>query len=212
VFSPPSRTLDGVELADHIISAWKALGDAYPAMLDGLMAHLFSELRVREPRGDLSALQRRAAALKSASGNYRLNALATRLETFRGTLDDIEGIASLAASKPSREWVDRDVDAARIELAALAQQFLKTETFNRGAAGGAGRTAFAIYMSDPSFPAPMAPELDLDADERRHADALALKLRALLDAEAQSSAIALGALAQVGLHLSSDHLKLEPVS
>lgn len=212
VFSPPSRTLDGVELADHIVGAWKTLGDAYPAMLDGLMAHLFSELRVREPRGDLSALQRRAAALKSASGNYRLNALATRLETFRGTLDDIEGIASLAASKPSREWVDRDVDAARIELAALAQQFLKTETFNRGAAGGAGRTAFAIYMSDPSFPAPMAPELDLDADERRHADALALKLRALLDAEAQSSAIALGALAQVGLHLSSDHLKLEPVS
>lgn len=212
VFSPPSRTLDGVELADHIVAAWETLGDAYPAMLDGLMAHLFSELRVREPYGDLSALQRRASALKSASGNYRLNALATRLETFKGTLEDIEGIASLAASKPSREWVDRDVDAARIELAALAQQFLKTETFNRGAAGGAGRTAFAIYMSDPSFPAPMAPELDLDADERRHADALAIKLRALVDAETQSSAIALGALAQVGLHLSSDHLKLEPVS
>jgi hypothetical protein len=207
LFSPASRLLDGVELADRIVEAWKTLGDAYPAMLDGLMAHLFGELRVRSPQMDLPALRRRAAAIKSASGNFRLSALATRLETYMGTLEDIEGIASLAANKPSREWVDRDVDAARIELAALAQQFLKTETFNRGAAGGAGRTAFAIYMSDPSFPAPMSPELDLDADERRHADALALKLRALLDAEAQSSTIALGALAQVGLHLSSEHQK-----
>lgn len=212
LFSPASRQLDGVELADRIAEAWKTLGEAYPAMLDGLMAHLFRELRVRSPEKDLPALRRRAAALKSANGNFRLSALATRLEAYTGTLEDIEGIASLAANKPSREWVDRDVDAARIELAALAQQFLKTETFNRGAAGGAGRTAFAIYMSDPSFPAPMAPELDLDADERRHADALAVKLRALLDAEAQSSAIALGALAQVGLHLSSDHQKLEPAS
>lgn len=212
LFSPPSRTLDGVELADRIVDAWKVLDEAYPVMLDALMAHLFSELRVRAPKDDLSALRRRAAALKSASGNYRLSALATRLEAFAGTLDDIEGIASLAANKPPREWVDRDVDAARIELAALAQQFLKTETFHRGAAGGAGRTAFAIYMSDPSFPAPVAPELDLDAEERRHADALAVKLRALLDAEAQSSAIALGALAQVGLHVSSDHLKAEAAS
>lgn len=212
LFSPPSRTLDGVELADRIAEAWQTLGAAYPAMLDGLMAHLFSELRVRSPQADLPALRRRAAAIKTVSGNFRLSALATRLEGYTGTLDDIEGIASLAANKPSREWVDRDVDAARIELAALAQQFLKTETFNRGAAGGAGRTAFAIYMSDPSFPAPMAPELDLDADERRHADALAIKLRALLDAETQSSVIALGALAQVGLRLSSDHLKLEAAS
>lgn len=212
LLSPASRQLDGVELADRIVEAWKTLGAAYPAMLEDLMTHLFNELRVRSPEKDLPALRRRAAAIKSASGNFRLAALATRLEAYQGSLEDMEGIASLAANKPSREWVDRDVDAARIELAALAQQFLKTETFNRGAAGGAGRTAFAIYMSDPSFPAPMAPELDLDAEERRHADALAAKLRALLEAEAPSSAIALGALAQVGLHLSSDHQTLEAAS
>lgn len=212
LFSPPSRQLDGAELADRIIQAWKTLGDAYPAMLEGLMAHLFNELRVRSPEKDLPALRRRAAAIKSVSGNFRLAALATRLEAYQGTVADMHGIASLAANKPSPDWVDLDVDAARIELAALAQQFLKTETFNRGAAGGPGRTAFAIYMSDPSFPSPMTPELDLDADERRHADALAVKLRALLEAEAPSSAIALGALAQVGLHLSSDHPFLEPAS
>jgi len=116
---------DGRGLARSAYEALQELEKAYPAMLEALLATLIRELRHKD---GLEDLHHRARNVQGLSGNFRLDALAARLQALDGSIEDIEGLGSLAASKPSRDWVDRDVDAARIELAALAQQFLRAET------------------------------------------------------------------------------------
>lgn len=198
------RASTGALLASAVDRARIELQDAYPKMLEDLINTLYRELRFKgAASGEFGPLQRRAGAVKGLTGNFRLDALATRLAAFDGTIEDVEGIASLAANKPPRDWVDRDVDAARIELAALAQQFLRAEGFGHLKGRADGRVTMVVYLSDPDFPAPAAPEIELDPAERRQADLLALKLAKILGQEGAATNVALGALAKLGLQLSS---------
>ena len=197
------QTEQGAPLASAVDGALRELEAAYPAMLRRLAETLLSELRIKAEAKDLGPLHRRAAAIIGVSGNFRLDALATRLKTFGAVLEEIEGIASLAANKPSRDWVDRDVDAARVELAALAQQFLRVEGLCHLKGRTDGRTTLAVFISDPDFPEPASPEFELDVDEHRHATQLAQKLAELIGREGASRQVALGAVAKLGLSLSS---------
>lgn len=111
---------------------------------------------------------------------------------------------TLAANKPARDWVDRDIDAAKIELAALAQQFLRAEGFAHLKGRGDRQTSLAVYISDPSYPAPASPFVELSGQERDRASALAEQIQELIDKSAVSPAIAIGAIAQLGLSLAGD--------
>ena len=52
-----------------------------------------------------------------------------RLVQFFGTDADMESMASMAANKPSQSWVDADIDRATVELADMAQRFMRLESF-----------------------------------------------------------------------------------
>lgn len=195
----------GVWLANAVDAARRELEEAYPKMLEELAHTLMGEVRFKSAAtGDYGPLHRRAANVRGLSGNFRLDALATRLSTYGGRLDEIEGIASLAANKPARDWVDRDVDAAKIELAALAQQFLRAEGFGHLKGRTDGHVTMVVYMSDPSYPAPISSEVQLDPSERKRANELCEKLAALLVQEGATDNVAIGALARLGLSLSAD--------
>jgi len=203
---------DGILFAAAVDDARRELDQAYPAMLTQLAATLLSELRFSaDAANGYGPLQRRAQNVRGLSGNFRLDALATRLMTYEGALEEIEGLGSLAANKPSRDWVDRDVDAARIELAALAQQFLKSEGFGHLKGRKDGRVTMVVYMSDPKYPAPSTPEIELDAAEDRLAEDLSRKLGALLLKAGAPSNVALGALAKLGLSLAQPEVASEQV-
>jgi hypothetical protein len=196
--------LAGLRLARRVVDLLDELTDAYSAMLTELDGLLRRELRIRE--GDeaaLGKLARRAQNVLGLAGNFRLDALATRLLTYSGSLEDIDGIASLAANKPPKDWVDRDVDAARVELAMLAQQFLKAEGFGRLKDREDGRVAFAVYISDPRYPEPQSREIELTPDERRAAESLASQLGAVVERHGASRDIAIAALASLGLSLGN---------
>lgn len=199
--------LAGEFLAHKVGGLLAELRGTYPRMLTELESVLLTELRVRR-EGDepFAALHRRAESVRDLTGNYRLDALATRLAQYDGSTDDIEGIASLAANKPPRDWVDRDVDNARVELAALAQQFLKAELYLRLKGREGGRVAFGIYISDPRYPQPHAQEVELSAGDRQTAENLASRMSALLREQHASRDIALAALASLGLSLSGPTL------
>ena len=133
-------------------------------MLRELEAVMLRELRI----GDLTVvgraeLQRRAEAVRGLTGNYRLDAFATRLQTFNS---DIEGLASLAANKAPRHWVDRDIDHARVEVAALAQEFVRAEAFAHVKGREDGRVRMAIFTSDPTRPSPSKPDFDIAAGQQ----------------------------------------------
>lgn len=200
----PIGTLSSGSIAKKVFALLDELQTAYPNMLRELEAALMSELRVR---GDgsvpLERLRRRSINVKGLAGNFRLDALATRLSTYAGQLEEIEGLASLAANRPSRDWVDRDVDAARVELAALAQQFLKAEALGHLKGRTDGRVGLAVYISDPAYPEPQIQEIDLSSTDQDIADALASRLRALMVSEKVSHDVALAALARLGLGLQA---------
>lgn len=195
----------GALLASAVEAGLRELEGAYPKMLTDLAMTLMTELRFKgTAASDYGLLHTRAENVRGLSGNFRLDALATRLSTYQGDVDDIEGLASLAANKPPRDWVDRDIDAAKIELAALAQQFLRAEGFGHLKGRTDGRVTMVVYMSDPSFPEPVTSEIELDPAERQKADELCLKLVALLGKEGAADKVALGAIAKLGMTLNAE--------
>ena len=102
---------------------------------------LLAELAAAPTENGLRTLRARAENVIGLTGDFRLDAFASRIATFSLDADMIEGIASLAANKPPKDWVDRDLDAARIEIADLARRFKRSEAFGRvkGRAGHAPR-------------------------------------------------------------------------
>ena len=170
--------------------------NAYSGMLDTLRDGLFLELAAHRDT-DLSRLRDRAARVVGLTGNYRLDAFATRLRDYDGSIEGIEGLLSLAANKPPRDWVDRDVDAARIELAALAQEFLRAEGLAHVKGRPNGRTRMALFVSDPGRPALAIPDFTVDEIDRQRASALARKLKDAIDSRLPSEVV-LAALIELG--------------
>ena len=72
-------------------------------------------------------LRNRALSVKGITGNFQLESFATRLEEFDGSIERIESLISNAINKPSQGWVDRDLDAAIIQLGNLSMEFRKAE-------------------------------------------------------------------------------------
>lgn len=204
---------DPIEAAAATSQALAELEVAYPNMLRDLASTLLRELRCKEDVNENhEKLHERCATVRGLSGNFRLDALATRLSSFSGAIAEIEGIASLAANKPARDWVDRDIDAAKIELAALAQQFLRAEGLAHLKGRGDRRTSVAVYISDPNFPSPASPSVELSDEERESADLLAARIEELIRQSQASPTIAFGAIARLGLSLSNDLAENELIS
>ncbi len=196
--------------ADTVISAVKAgldeLVDAYPAMLVDMAKTMLTELRIPNATDEAYAeLHIRAETIRGLTGNYRLDAFATRLTTFNGKSDEIEGIASLAASKPPRDWVDRDIDQAMVEIAALAQAFVKAESLAHVKGRRDRRHAMALYFGDSRRPSPITPEFDISIEEQPDVDRLVLQFQDLLLKQQVSRDVALAAIAELGSQLAEAH-------
>lgn len=110
----------------------------------------------------------------------------------------IEGIASLAAGKPARDWVDRDVDQARIEIAALAQQFVKAEGFAHVKGREDRRLNVAIYTSDFRKEAPVRAEVDVSTTDDAKVKSIVERMQAIFDTEDLQRDVVLAVVAELG--------------
>ncbi len=197
-----SNEPDATEVVHSVRKGLAELVSAYPMMLRDLESVMLRELRIR--RGDaeeLAELHRRAETVRGLTGNYRLDAFATRLVNYSGAEEEIEGIASLAANRPPRDWVDRDVAQARVEIASLAQEFLKAEGLAHVSGRMDRRTAMAIYISDPARPAPLMPDFSVGANQRREVELLADRLLSVIAKGRVERDVALAAVAELGARL-----------
>lgn len=185
----------------ELSSGIEELAGAYPAMLLSLRDLLLGELRVRGDSGE--RLRQRAKAVMGVTGNYRLDAFAARLSTFDESREAIEGIASLAANRPPRDWVDRDVDAARIELASLAHEFLRAEGLAHVQGRGDGRFSFALFMSGPARAGLVTPEISIGGEELERARELADSLRAVIGTQVDID-VALAAAVELAATLADE--------
>jgi hypothetical protein len=116
---------DPDEINSRLSAVTDELRAAYEKMLNVVRGHLLAALDHEDrPVGDL---RNRATTVKGITGDLRLDAFTARLELIDNTNGVIEGLISLAVSKPSAQWVDRDVDAAMGALASWAVDFRKVE-------------------------------------------------------------------------------------
>ena len=80
----------------------------------------------------LAELRARADNIRELGGDHRQEAFIVRLAEFEGGDADMAGLAGMAVNKPVRDWVDPDIDRATVELANMAQRFIRAEAYARG--------------------------------------------------------------------------------
>ncbi len=178
---------------------------AYPDMLHRLRDTMLSELEVPNvsPQS-LAELRDRAQNIRQLAGDFRLEAFVGRLSQFDGSDQSFEGIASLAANKPPRDWVDPDRDQATIELADLSQKFLRAEIFARVEGRQNKRHALAVVVGMGGRPTSSYEEFAITEPEREEVDALIKLVDAALNRSGEKPRnVILAALAE----LSAKYLK-----
>lgn len=181
------------ELVAKLRQVTAELSAAYPKMLIVVSDALLSALdHAGRP---LDVLQARAFNVKGITGDFRLDAFAARLEIFDGTPSHIEGLISLAVSKPSANWVDRDIDAALVQLSTWAIEFRKAEAMSPLRGRPAMRRVIGVVFG-ASHGQDASGLVDLAESDVPEVDQLVKRVLATVQQE--KPAIVLAALAEAG--------------
>ena len=193
------------DIAIRIEDGFIELKAAYPQALAKLRQTFCDELQGdAQSLPGLQQIRERAENIRQVGGDFRLEALIGRLSAFDGSDPAFEEIASLAATKPPRDWVDLDLDRAAIELADLAQKFVRAETFARVKGRTQNREALAVVLGFGSSPRPMLEEFNVaEADRKAIEDVIVRVQAALENSDATRRNIILAALAQVSAQYMS---------
>ena len=131
-----------------IIESLMELQSLYPKLIEDIGKIIYTALQINPLNVDLDLMHKRAENVNHATGDFRIDALASRLSTFDPTNDaDIAGIASLAANKPIHDWIDLDVDRAIIELGVLFDGFKKAELYTHLKGKPSNRRSFVVMTS-----------------------------------------------------------------
>jgi len=192
-----AKSLGGVVAS--VRDGLEELVNAYPSMLRRLRDIMLSELQVPNvgPQS-LAELRERAENIRELSGDFRLEAFVGRLSQFDGKDETFEGIASLAANKPPRDWVDPDLDQSAIEVADLAQKFLRAETYARVKGRPEKRQALAVVIGMNGRPAPILEEFAVAESDRAEVNELIERVSlALEESDTKRRSIILAALAEL---------------
>jgi hypothetical protein len=163
-------THDADLLVSRIGEVVKELEGAYPTSLRTLEGQLFASL---DHQGDLKCLAQRASVVQGITGSFQLDAFAGRLKTYNGTLPDIEGMISLAVSKPPMGFTDHDLDGAVIQLAKWAFEFRQVEALAMVQGRDASRQALAVVLGGGQT---ISHVFDVSVQEKKAVSALAKRL------------------------------------
>ena len=98
---------------------------------------------------------------------------------------------------------DRDLDAAKLQLAELSQQFNRSEAFARVKGRADHRHAVGFVVGMPGSPKTLVEEFEIEGDDAGKVADLAEHIRGMLPSPSRDRHVALAALAQVGAELVS---------
>ncbi len=197
-------------IATCVLEGLTELTQAYPAMINRLRETLLAELQV--PNASVSMLQElrdRAGNIRELGGDHRLEAFIVRLSEFSGDDADIENLAGMAVNKPPRLWVDTDIDRAALELANMAQRFVRAEVFAHVKGRPDKRHAMAIVVGMGGQSMPIHEEFEVADHDKTEIGRLTARMeKTLLNCGEVRRNVILAALAK----LSSRYLSGEIVT
>ena len=192
---------DGEAYVKALRAPLQELAGAYDKMLTEVEAKMLAALDA--DREDLEALRERAQSVSGISGDLRMDGFATRLANFDGSQASLEGILSLAAEKPPRDWVDRHIDAAILELAKSARRFREAEAFVAVQGRKAHSEAIALVIGAGSDTKTISRSFAISARHRQTVEAKANEIASMLESQGLGTNVLLAILAKAGMKLAS---------
>ena len=206
--------VDTSHISSQVREGLTELHQAYPTMLNRMRETLLAELQVPNASTSMLAeLRARSANIRELGGDHRLEAFIIRLAQFEGRNEDIEGLASLAVNKPPRDWVDPDLDRASVELAELAQQFLRAEAYARVKGRPDKRHAMAVVVGMGGQPKLVHDEFEITDLDQPEVRALIERVDATLRDNGQERRnIILAALAELSAQYLGSSTKRKPTA
>lgn len=180
---------------------------AYPKVLDRLKDLLLRELDVRgEDELDYRTLRSRAENIRQVAGDLRFEAFVGRLSQFHGTVEDVEGLAAIAADKLPRDWNDTDRQRAGVGIAELSAQFLRTEALAHINGKPDQRRALALIVRNGDRAKPLVGEYHIAEADWNDVEALAHSVdRIFIESNCERREVILAALAEVTSRYLTDH-------
>ena len=168
----------GPSIVESIASCIAELNDAFPKMLRTVESKVF---QVLDHKGSIDELRHRGNTVTGISGDFRLDAFSVRLASYEGTLGDVESLVSLAVNKPARDWTDRDIELAFVQLGTWAFEFRKVETLAPLRDRPATRHAFAVVFGSGDGNAATSRSFDIASSDIHTVKRLANEFRSKSD-------------------------------
>lgn len=196
---------DGISYIAELRDPLQEIATAYSKMLGEVEAKMLAALDATH--GDLTSLRERAKSVAGVAGNFRLDAFSTRLATYDGSRESLEGILSLAADKPPRDWVDRHIDAALLELAQFARKFREAEAFVSIQGRKARSEAIAVVIGAGTETTTISRSFAISERHRKIVDDKASELAKMLQSQGLGTDVLLAILAKTGMRLATDEEK-----
>lgn len=187
------------EVVDLVNQALSELTEAFPGMLKRLSNLMLNELDVHNDSPQaIEELKARAKNIQKISGDFRVDAFTSRLIDYEGTYSNIEGIGSLAANKPPRDWVDADLDKAMIEIASFSTSFIRAESFARVQGRLEKRRAMSVIINQGGKSRPYYADFEISDAEQTEVNTLITEIQNVLSAsKKERESIVLAALAEL---------------
>ena len=201
------------EVISSVREGLKEMSEAYPTMLRSFSDSMLAELQVpnSSPQA-LADLRSRAENIRQLAGDFRFEAFVSRIARFTLSVEDVEGLVSLATNKPSRDWVDRDLDRAAIEITELSQLFNKMETFARVKGRRDKRHAMAVVVGLGGRPTPFLEEFNITDSDRASVDKMIERIGTVLESGIHEERnVILAALAELSIRYMEEKLPSEQV-
>jgi hypothetical protein len=193
---------DGKSYVKALRAPLQEIASAYSKMLAAVEAKMFEALDAT--RDDLASLRDRAKSVAGVTGNLRLDAFSTRLASYDGTSETLEGILSLAADKPPRDWVDRHIDAALLELAQFARRFREAEAFVAVQGRKARSEAIAVVIGAGADTTTISRSFAISERHRKTVEDKAAELASMLQGQGLRTEVLLAILAKAGMKLATE--------
>ena len=192
---------DGKAYVKALRAPLQELAGAYSKMLWEVEGKMLSALDAS--RDDLEALRERAKSVSGISGDFQMDGFATRLANYDGSRSSLEGILALAAERPPRDWVDRHIDAALLELAKFARRFRESEAFAAVQGRKAHSEAIAVVIGAGADTKTISRSFAISDRHRKTVEAKADELASMLEGQGLGTDVLLAILAKAGMKLVS---------
>ncbi len=189
------------DFSSGLIQSILELSGAFSRLLAEVEGRLFQALC---HSSDLKSLNTRARVVAGISGDFRLDAFATRLATYSSRERDLEPLMSLAVNKPSREWTDRDIEAVILQLGEWSLAFRRVEALAPLRNRPATRHAFAVVFGPADGSTTFSRTIEISSTDRKKVSQIAQNLLASHERNNGGKEVFLAALAEAGASLVSE--------